>query len=270
MPSTLYDYPQYYDLLFSSGTKAESDFLAGCFARHAKRRVRRVFEPACGSGRLLVRLGERGFEVAGSDLNRRAVEYCNDRLERRGLPRSAVIGDISKFKLRAKVDAAFNVVNSFRHLRSERAAESHLRSVASSLASGGIYVLGLHLLPTRGTRMEAEKWQARRGRLSVSTRIWTKELRPRQREEVCGMTSIISSPRGKRRIVEELVFRTYTARQLATLLVRVPELELVAAYDFNYDLSTPASMTRETEDIVLVLRRSPKRRRRRVVVGYGG
>jgi hypothetical protein len=73
------------------------------------------------------------------------------------------------------------------------------------------------------------------------------------------MTSIISSPRGKRRIVEELVFRTYTARQLATLLVRVPELELVAAYDFNYDLSTPTSMTRETEDIVLVLRRSPKR-----------
>ena len=73
------------------------------------------------------------------------------------------------------------------------------------------------------------------------------------------MMSIISSPRGKRRIVEELVFRTYTARQLAALLGRVPELELVAAYDFNYDLSTPTSMTRKTEDIVLVLRRSPKR-----------
>ena len=70
------------------------------------------------------------------------------------------------------------------------------------------------------------------------------------------MTSEISTPQGKLRIVEELVFRTYTARQMEVLLDKVPDLELVATYDFNYDLSSPVSIGPETEDVVFVLRRN--------------
>ena len=60
---SLYDYPKYYDLLFGSDWKAEFDFLGSCFQKHAKRPVRRLFEPACGTGRLLVKLADAGFEV---------------------------------------------------------------------------------------------------------------------------------------------------------------------------------------------------------------
>ncbi|NQU21999.1 MAG: class I SAM-dependent methyltransferase, partial [Candidatus Nealsonbacteria bacterium] len=76
---SLYDYPKYYDLLFGSDWKTEFDFLEACFERYAQRPVRRLFEPACGTGRLLAKFATAGYEVAGNDLNARAVEYCNAR-----------------------------------------------------------------------------------------------------------------------------------------------------------------------------------------------
>ena len=76
MPETIvgdiYDYPKYYDVLFGSDWKAEFDFLEDCFERHTPRVVRRLFEPACGTGRLLMRLAEAGYEVSGNDLNAKA------------------------------------------------------------------------------------------------------------------------------------------------------------------------------------------------------
>jgi SAM-dependent methyltransferase len=81
----LYDYPAYYDLVYGSDWKAEFDFLVACFEKHALRgAVQRVFEPACGTGRLLYRLARAGYEAAGLDLNPKAVEYCKRRLERLG------------------------------------------------------------------------------------------------------------------------------------------------------------------------------------------
>ncbi len=250
----LYDYPHYYDLVFSL-SREEVDFLKACFEKHARCRVRRLFEPACGTGRLLVRFAECGFEVSGNDLNPRAVEYCNARFRRRGLPATAVVGDMADFHLPRRANAAFNMINSFRHLLSEESAESHLNSVASNLTKGGLYVLGLHLLPSRGRRSVREKWSSRRGRLSVVSRMWSKRLDSRKREEICGMAFDISTPRRQWRIEEELVFRTYTAMQMQRLLDKLPQLELAATYDFRLEASRPTAVVPESEDVVYVLRR---------------
>src|SRR5436305_4378335 len=113
--TNLYDYPRYYDLVFGSDWKAEFDFLRQAFDKFAAGRVRRVFEPACGTGRLLYRLAMAGYDVSGLDLNPRSVDYCNKRLLRHGKPASVIVGDMSSFTLRKPVDAAFNMINSFRH-----------------------------------------------------------------------------------------------------------------------------------------------------------
>ena len=118
----LYDYPAYYDLIFGSDCAAELLFFEDCFEKFSGRTVRRLFEPACGTGRLLYRLARSGYTVAGNDLNPHAVAYCNARLERAGLTPSATVGDMSSFRVRKKVDAAFNTINSVRHLGSETAA----------------------------------------------------------------------------------------------------------------------------------------------------
>ncbi len=250
-----YDFPKYYDLVYGSDWKAEFDFLQACFQKHAAGNVRRLFEPACGTGRLLVKLAAAGYRVGGNDINPKAVAYCNARLERHGFPPSAVVGDMADFCLDQPVDAAFNTINSFRHLDSEADALSHLRCMAAALRSGGIYVLGLHLTPTRGEPVDEESWSARRGNLTVLSRLWVTGRNQRRRQEMVGMSYDIYTPTRQFRILDHCSFRTYTSRQLYGLLGRIPEFEVTSVYDFGYDVQQPIEIDSRSEDVVLVLRK---------------
>lgn len=252
----IYDYPVYYDLIFGSDWRAEFDFLTGCFERFAGRPVRRLFEPACGTGRLLIKLAERGFEVSGNDLNANAVQYCNDRFRRRGFPETATVGDMADFRLKRRVDAAFNTINTFRHLLTEKQAVSHLQCVANSLARGGLYVLGLHLIPSNpNDRVEDEAWHARRGNLAVNTYMWSKGIDARKRYEYLGMKISVYTPTKHLEIEDEMIYRTYSVDQIRRLIRKVPAFDWVASYDFAYDLDEPVDIDGSTEDVVLVLRK---------------
>lgn len=251
----LYDYPSYYDLIFGSDWRAEFDFLTGCFERFVTGTVHRVFEPACGTGRLIYRLAEAGYEVSGNDLNVNAVKFCNQRLKRKGHPESATVGDMSAFTLKKKVDAGFNTINTFRHLLTEEQAVGHLECMAAALRKGGIYVLGLHLIPEQGERLEDEAWHARRGLLAVNTYMWSKGIDARKRYEYLGMKIDVYTPTKHIQIEDEMIYRTYSHRQLRSLLAKVPALECVATYDFAYDFKQPVLIDARTEDVVLVLRK---------------
>ena len=251
----LYDYPSYYDLVFGSDWKAEFEFLQQAFDQFATKKVKRLFEPACGTGRLLFRLARAGYDVSGLDLNERAVAYCNQRLARYGLPESVFVGDMTGFKLPRRVDACFNMINSFRHLQTETAARNHLRCVSEALNPGGIYVLGLHLTPTQAEPTESESWSARRGNLMVNTHLQTTSRNLSSREERFEMTYEVYTPTKRLQISDEVVFRTYTAPQLVKLVASVPRLELLAIHDFAYDLSQPVVLDERAEDVVLILGR---------------
>ncbi len=250
-----YDFPGYYDLVYGSDWRAEFNFLCGSFARYAQGAVRRVFEPACGTGRLLFRLGKAGYQVSGLDLNARAVDYCNRRLVRHSLPASVWVGDMTEFRVRARVDAAFNMINSFRHLLDAVSARRHLEAVAAVLRAGGIYVLGFHLTPSRGVPTSEESWSAQRGQLAVDTHLWTKERDLRRRVERCGIRYDVHTPTRHLRLVDEVAFRTYTWLQFRQLLKTVSALEIAAIHDFSYNLDTTVRVTATTEDVVLVLRK---------------
>ena len=252
----LYDYPRYYDLVFGSDWKAEYDFLEACFERYATGTVQRLFEPACGTGRLMYRMARAGYEVGGNDLNAKAVEFCNARLRRHGLPETAEVGDMCDFRLRKKADAMFNTINSFRHLGSEQQAEDHLRCVAGSLRKGGLYLLGLHLTPTRGKPMaDEESWAARRGHLSVLSHMWTIETNRRRRRETVGMSFDVYTPSRAFRLVNRTDFRTYTALQMDDLIQKAPQFEIAQTYDFAYRIDQPLQVDPATEDVVYVLRK---------------
>ena len=237
----LYDYPVYYDLIFGSDWRAEFDFLTACFDRFAGRPVRRIFEPACGTGRLLDRMAQAGYEVSGNDLNANAVEFCNKRLRKKGFPETA--------------DAAFNPINTFRHLGTEKQAHSHLQCMADALAKGGLYILGLHLIPTDGDRLEEEAWHARRGNLAVNTYMWSKGIDEKTRMEYLGLKINVFTPTKQMVIEDEMLYRTYSARQMKSLLKKVPAFECVGIYDFAYDLDQPVTIGPDTEDVVYVLKK---------------
>lgn len=251
----LYDFPRYYDLVFGSDWKAEFDFLKACFAEHATGTVRRVFEPACGTGRLMYRLAKAGYDVSGLDLNTKAVAYCNERLTRHGFPASAFVADMTDFQLKRKADVAFNMINSFRHLQTANGARDHLVCVANCLRRGGLYVLGLHLTPTTSAPSEEESWSARRGNLCVNTRLWTTGRDLKKRRETFSMQFDIYTPTKSFCIEDTISFRTHTASEMARLVSSIGSFEVAATYDFSYDIRQPISVDSASEDVVYILRK---------------
>ncbi len=255
LSESIYDHPKYYDLVFGADCAAEVKFILGCGQQFIRRAPKRMFEPACGTGRLLYALAKRGYDVSGLDLNPKAVEFCNARFRRHGMPAPAVVADMSDFRVTRRYDIAFNTINSFRHLGSEAAARSHLQCMGKAAKVGGLYLLGLHLTPTEVAPSETESWSARRGHLAINTHMWTKERDSRRRVERFGIRFDIHNPSRSFRISDELVLRSYTPKQMDRLIESSGCWDTVATYDFGYDLECPIEVDRATEDVVYVLQR---------------
>jgi len=263
LDESIYDHPKYYDLVFGADCAAETKFIRHCGeayleGRSAKKPPEdwRLFEPACGTGRLLHALAKKGHSVSGLDLNPRAIEFCNARLRRHGYPESTFVADMSDFRLRHRFDVAFNTINSFRHVASEKAAVDHLKCMAAATRPGGIYLLGIHLTPTKGLPSDGESWAARRGHLSIRTHMWTVDRNPKKRVERYGIRFDVHTPSRSFRIQDVLVLRSYTAAQMKKLIQASGSWEVAATYDFAYDTTEPIEVDAETEDVVYVLRQT--------------
>jgi SAM-dependent methyltransferase len=252
---SIYDNPIYYDLIFGSDWAAEFKFLKAAFAKHLAKPPKRLFEPACGTGRLVYRFAKAGYQVDGIDLNPKAIEYCNRRLQRHSLAAKTWVADMSDFQVKRPYDAAFNTINSFRHLTTEAQAVGHLRSMADAIRPGGFYALGLHLTPQEGTPTDHESWSARRGHLVVHTQMWPRDKDTRTRIERFNIRFDIHRPSGSYRIDDCLVLRSYTWKQFQKFIDSGPQWEIEATYDFRYSIDDPIEVDPSSEDVVYMLKR---------------
>jgi len=250
-----YDYPQYYDIAFQAFTQREADFIEAASRKYCPFEVRRLLEPACGSGRLVTELAARGYRLTGFDLNQAALSYLRRRLTRRRLDAEIFEAEMSNFRLSQPVDAAYCTINTFRHLLTEQAARRHLERVASSLRPGGIYIVGLHLLPLGTIEEYAERWTKRRGKTKVTATLCIVRTDLRRRIEDLRVWLLVLRRSKELHLWYEFQFRTYTARQFRRLLGSVPSLELCDVYDFRYDIKQPSAVNDETAYSVFVLRR---------------
>lgn len=250
-----YDYPQYFDLAFSDETQAEADFFPAAARKYAQGPVRRWLEPGFGGGRLIVEMTRRGYDLVGFDNNPRALAYVQQRVKRANQSAELFLGDLTDFKLARLVDSAFCTFNTFRHLLSEEAALAHLRCVADAVRPGGIYILGLHLLPPDAAEECIERWSATRGQTKVTFTLRVTATDRRKREERLRVNMLVRSPSKELRLATEFPLRMYTAAQFKKLLAAAPQWELCDVYDFWYEIDEPLKLTNELSDTVFVLRR---------------
>jgi hypothetical protein len=158
------------------------------------------------------------------------------------------------------VDFAFCLLSTFKYVLTGRGAAGHLRRVAASLVRGGLYVIGIHLTDYSRRVLDHERWTGDRAGIRVvsTTDTWpanrrTRTERLRNRMVVRERTD--DSAARTRRIETKWLCRTYDARQLRSLIARVPEFEVVACHDFNHDIHLTREFNDSKEDIVVVLRK---------------
>jgi SAM-dependent methyltransferase len=254
-PTDWYDFPHYYDVAMRGETRSETAFVEAACRKYCPFPARRLLEPACGTGRVLTALAARGYRMTGVDRSEPSLEYLRRRLARRRLKANILRADMAAFRLPRPVDAAYCLLNSFRHLADEASARGHLECVAASLRPGGIYLLGMHLLPPDAAEECIERWTEshRNTRVTVTFRVLGTDRR-RRVEQI--RVSVLARQSGRTiRLRHEFPLRMYTAAQFRRLLASVPSLELCDVYDFWYELDRPLRLSNELSDVVFVLRR---------------
>ncbi len=250
-----YDTPRYYDLIFDEDTSREADFIEAALELYGETRGRRLLEPACGSGRLVAELTRRGFSVQGFDASRPMLDFARKRLKTMSLKAPLRQGRLESFHYARPFHLAHCLVSTFKYVLDEEGARSHLACVADCLAPGGLYLLGLHLTDYSVDKRVRERWVVKKGALEVicNTQTWPADRRTRT-ERVRNRLRILERGEGRRSETNWL-FRTYSARQMRSLIAGIPGLELVAVHDFHYDLQWTTTLEK-ANDALLVLRRS--------------
>ena len=164
---THYSAPRLYEIAFDTNRKQEVDFLVHCFRRYARRPVRSVLDIACGTGPHLIRLADRGFRMSGLDLSPGNVEFLRERLAAKGHGGELVVGDMTDFRLRQRVDAAICMQDSQGHMLTNEQLLAHLRATARAVKKGGLYVFDRYMASSWTNPARRWSWFKRRGRLIV-------------------------------------------------------------------------------------------------------
>jgi SAM-dependent methyltransferase len=250
-----YDHPEYYDISLQDETPQEADFIEAACRKYCEFPLRRLVEPACGSGRLVVEMAARGYDVTGLDLNTKALDFLRKRLKQRKLKAEVLQADMTDFALSKPADAAFCLLNSFRHLLTEPAAKSHLEAVARNLRPGGIYILGLHLVPPDAFDNAIERWRSTQGKIRISTDLRVVATDARRRVETLQVSLLVRDGEELWRFRGKFDLRLYNASQFRKLLASVPAFELCDVYDFWYEIDEPLKLNNEISDTVFILRK---------------
>jgi SAM-dependent methyltransferase len=178
MPIGLYSDALVYDILHAEGTAREVKVLERIEKKWVCAPLRGEdaassgtpsvwLEPACGTGRYLRAAAARGKRVIGFDRSKEMVAFARERLGPGAKLFAAEMTDFAARVGTAKVDLAFNPINTIRHLQSDRAMLRHFQEIARVLRPRGVYVVGISI-SSYGNEFEAEDvWSGRRGGLWV-------------------------------------------------------------------------------------------------------
>ncbi len=250
-----YDHPRYWDLAFADDTDEESDFVEAAVQKYCPFPLRTILEPGCGGGRLLVAMARRGYDVVGCDSSTAAVEHCRRRLSEFPSACSVHVADMVSFRTTEPVDVACCFVNTFRHLLSEDDAVQHLNCIADSLRPGGLYLIGMHLLPPDADEEDEEGWSAEADGIRIDVHLQVTSCSRITRRETLRFELQVDDNGTPLVLHSEYPMRIYQADQFRSLLRKVPAFRLADVYDFWFDIEEPLQLSDELGDTVFVLQK---------------
>ena len=139
--STVYQYPEYYALGYRWNTEVECAFIEACLKKHGPPHAVRLLDLGCGSGRHMVELANRGYQLTGVDTAPEMVAHVQDVAQREGLSIEASVDDLRRLTIPGTFDAVFCFMDTFRFLLTNEEIKAHFQSVAKRLVPGGLYLL---------------------------------------------------------------------------------------------------------------------------------
>ncbi|MCW5767882.1 MAG: class I SAM-dependent methyltransferase [Phycisphaeraceae bacterium] len=236
----LYGQPDLYDILHGPDTEWEVRGLFRIARRFLGPRdpaTMRWLEPACGTGRYLRIAAKRGVRVVGFDRSPEMISYAQARMKDLGVSRRAnlFVGDMVGFEAHVKpasIDLAFNLINTIRHLPSDRAMLAHLAGIRAVTKPNGVVVVGISLSAYGKEEAQEDIWRGKRGRIEVTQIVNYEpaEDGPGKRKEMVYSHMLVRGPKGDAHFDDAYGLRSYDLRQWREITSRAG-LECIAVID---------------------------------------
>lgn len=250
---SFYDQALYYDIAFDWDVGGDLDVLERAFTEHGQGTMRRVLEPACGTGRMLRALTGRGIEAVGYDLNAKMVAFTRDHA---GAGATVVQADMADAAFAPVFDAAICPINSLGHLVEDHDIVAHLRATGESLRPGGIYMVQLSSVYEDLSEFDPEQWTAQRDGVSIDItwRIVSEDIATRRS---VNHSTLIVNDHGVGRVFEEdHVMRVWTYGDIRRLVDASERFTLACIYDEEGEPLPPnTAITGETGNLYYVFKR---------------
>ena len=251
----LYSHPEIYDIAFSWDLGEEIRFFKRVFETQVPFPVKRVLEPACGTGRMLRALAGAGFQVTGYDDSPVMVQYAKDSIAADGKNSRVMLAQMASAENRGEFDAAVNSINSIGYLHSDEEIVAHFRTTGSSLREDGVYVLHLNFAH-KGELPDGNFWTLERGGIRVSTswRILNEDSETKLSHQVC--TFEVEKNGKMDRFEERHTLRFWLFSDLEKLARRSGNFEVAAIFGENFEaLEDDEELIGELGNVYVILRK---------------
>lgn len=171
MKSQIYDQAKYYEIAFSFvDSKKQADLFEKFIKKYSKADVRSVLDLACGTALQLREMTKRGYQSIGLDASLKMLDYLKSESKKEGLKIETIQADMNSFKLKQKVDFVYIMMGSIVYTKNNALFLSNLNSVASSLNSGGLYLIeNLDINWASPVFFKPQKWTMKQGKVKVKT-----------------------------------------------------------------------------------------------------
>jgi len=130
---------QYYDLIYQDKDYAgECDFVEQLLSEHTPRRLRRILELGCGTGRHTITLAKRGYAVTGIDLSPTVIDLARPRAPTRDT--EFLVMDMRALQFEERFDACICLFCGICYLTDDEDLRRMFDGVRASLHAGGLFV----------------------------------------------------------------------------------------------------------------------------------
>jgi SAM-dependent methyltransferase len=229
----LYSNPKYYDVAFGWDPVEEIQIFRMIFEQHVPFPVKRILEPACGTGRFLVSLPPYGYDVVGYDQSGDMIAFARKRISEEGLYKKAIalIGEMQAARFAERFDAAINPINSFAYLLSDGDILAHLLNTSVSLKRDAVYIIQLSCMFDNPENFKASQWKLKKFGIEIET-TW-KIVDQIVSSKTCYHHSLLKiEEKGRELILEENhKLRLWTYEDLKQLTKATGKFVLEAIYD---------------------------------------
>ena len=236
----------YYDLLAQRkprdpGTSKELRFLERTFRTQATRPVRRVLDVACGGGRHVVGLAQRGYECVGQDLTPDRVNVAKARSKRVGVSVRLYQGDATRVQHDSEFDAVLSLYILFL-LASDEDVQKCVRQARRALRRGGVFVCNVFNPFSAGARTlgrliqrerQVEESRARGIRITETSQF--RDIDPIHGWGWLSETCVIEAPDGAHIFRDRERFRFFTYSDIHRLLVDAGFQNVACHADWPYE-----------------------------------